>query len=297
MTPRPLVFVSAASSDLASARKIVNESLLKIECTPVEESVSGTEYGRIPELLRRWIDPCQAVIHLVGRDNGGASLPTGQPRRSWTQYEHDYAIEQNKKLYVIVCDESFPYDEAAPQPDDKRELQEVHRETVLKCEFLWIQVTSEEELEDAVIRMKLPLDEVQAELRTRQLRQRWTAGIANVAVVLLLGGVIYGLGLVERKVDEAGERIAQAAEETEQTRKDTEQVKGDTSETKDTVEQIAADTSETKETTAEIKENTEQIKQKTKRTREHYEHAERMRQHIRDKSEVEFKAARERNAK
>ena len=67
----PRVFVSAVSSDLRSARKVVNEALTQIHCLPVEESIAGTEYGRIRELLQRRIDPCDAVIHLVGRDYGG----------------------------------------------------------------------------------------------------------------------------------------------------------------------------------------------------------------------------------
>jgi hypothetical protein len=37
------VFVSAVSSDLQSARQVVNDSLTRIECLPVEESVFGTE--------------------------------------------------------------------------------------------------------------------------------------------------------------------------------------------------------------------------------------------------------------
>lgn len=140
MSPTPRVFVSACSSDLASARTIVNAALTQLECLPIEESVFGTEYGRIHEMQERLIDPCHAVIHLVGRDYGGepdpSEVPNGQPRRSWTQLEYDYAVVQNKKLYVIVCDESFSYDEAEPQPDGERDLQQAHRDAVLKGEFL-----------------------------------------------------------------------------------------------------------------------------------------------------------------
>ena len=75
MSVIPRVFVSAVSSDLPSARKVVNEALTQIDCLPVEESLAGTEYGRIRELLQRWIDPCDAVIHLVGRDYGGEPAP------------------------------------------------------------------------------------------------------------------------------------------------------------------------------------------------------------------------------
>ena len=90
LTPR--VFVSAASSDLRSARQVVNAALTRIECLPIEESVFGTEYGPIRDMLARKIASCQAVIHLVGRDYGGEpapqTLPAGQPLRSWTQTDY-----------------------------------------------------------------------------------------------------------------------------------------------------------------------------------------------------------------
>lgn len=284
MTPRPLVFVSAVSSDLASARRVVVEALHQIECSPVEESLAGTEYGRIQDMLRRWIDPCQAVIHIVGRDYGGepdpASLPETQARRSWTQLEYDYAIEQNKKLYVIVCDDSFPYDESTPEPDDKRELQQAHRQAVLNGEYLWNQVTSEDDLKNAVLRMKLPLEELRAELRRRQVRQRWIASLAAVAVVLLLGGAIYGLG--------------QLAETGEQALQTTEQVKADTDTIKATTDQIESDTTATKKTAEKIKQSTEQVRELWEKPEQL---AERMRQHIRDRSKSKLAAARERKAK
>lgn len=118
MSVLPKVFVSATSSDLGTARDVTVKALNQIDCTPVEQSISGTEYGKIRELLRRWIDPCDAVIHIVGRDYGGEpkydrrprpstdqygkECPTYEERRSWTQMEYDYAIALNNLATLLL---------------------------------------------------------------------------------------------------------------------------------------------------------------------------------------------------
>ena len=196
----PKVFVSAASADLRSAREVVVKALNQIECTPVEQSISGTEYGKIREMQERWIAPCQAVVHVVGPHYGGEpdpdSLPDGQDRRSWTQMEYDYAIEQDKKLYVIVCDESFPFDERdQPERQDKADLQQQHRQSVLASDYLWNTAKDLDELRSRIVELKLPLDELRTELvtvdttvkKTSRKLGRWILGVA--AMVLLSIGI------------------------------------------------------------------------------------------------------------
>ncbi len=198
ITPR--VFVSAVSSDLGSARKMVNDALTRIECLPIEESVFGTEYGPIRDMLQRKIADCQAVIHLVGRGYGGEpdpqTLPTGQPRRSWTQIEYDLAKELGKKLYIIVCDDVFPFDALpSPEPDEKTSLQAKHRQAVLDDQHLWHTVRDADQLRAQVENLKVPLDEVRSELvtvagkveKTGRRLGRWVIGVA--ALVLLSIGI------------------------------------------------------------------------------------------------------------
>ena len=156
----PRVFVSAVSSDLRSAREVISKALTRIDCLPDEESLFATEYGEIRELIARKIDSCQAVIHLVGRDYGGEpdlrTLPAGQPRRSWAQLEYDIAREKSRKLYMLVCDDAYPFDTAAqPEADDKHNVQLAHREAVLADPDLWHTVRTTEELKQAVERMKI----------------------------------------------------------------------------------------------------------------------------------------------
>ena len=211
ITPR--VFVSAASSDLGSARKVVSDALTRIECLPVEESVFGTEYGPIREMLQRKIASCQAVVHLVGRDYGGEpdpqTLPGGQPRRSWTQIEYDLAQQLKKKLYILVCDDAFPFDPRPhPEPDEKAALQTAHREAVLADERLWHTVHDTDELRQQVENLKVPLDEVRDQLRRQQFRHRRQLGIVAAALLLVSVGVIYGLRQLGKKVDETGGQLS-----------------------------------------------------------------------------------------
>jgi tetratricopeptide (TPR) repeat protein len=230
MSVVPRVFVSAVSSDLGTARKVVSEALTQIECLPVEESIAGTSYGRIREFLQRWIDPCDAVIHLVGHDYGGE--PTEGPfseafsddakyrateRRSWTQMEYDYAIEQNKKLYIIVCDDAFPFDPTdEPEPEQKTTLQADHRAAVLDGEHLWHTVKDFDELRRCVERLKLPLDNLRAELRRRQVRQRWFVGAITAAIVLLLVAAVFGLSRLGKKAEETGRDVASVVQDVNQ---------------------------------------------------------------------------------
>ena len=215
----PRVFVSAASSDLRTARTVVNAALTRIECLPIEESVFGTEYGAIRDLLARQIASCQAVIHCVGRDYGGEpdpqSLPAGQPRRSWTQIEYDLARQQNKKLYLLVCDETFPFDQPAPpEADDQRALQQAHRVAVLADTRLSHRVQDTADLRQQVENLKVPLDEVRAELRRQQRRQRWLSGLAVAALVLVLAAVFWRVRRVGEEVGKLPGQIEQAQRDT-----------------------------------------------------------------------------------
>ena len=211
ITPR--VFVSAASSDLGSARKVASDALMRIECLAVEESIFGTEYGVIREMLERKIASCQAVVHLVGRDCGGEpdpqTLPAGQSRRSWTQIEYDLAKQLKKKLYILVCEDAFPFDPRPhPEPDEKAALQIAHRQAVLADVCLWHTVHDTDQLRQQVENLKIPLDEVRDQLRRQQFRYRLQLGIVAAAVLLVSVGVISGLRQLGKKMDKTGGQVA-----------------------------------------------------------------------------------------
>ena len=93
MSAPPKVFISATSGDLGSARKVVEQALLKSQCHPVEQSNFHPDWRTLEDLDRQKIEDCQALIHLVGFRYGAepdpATLPPGTPPRSYTQLEYD----------------------------------------------------------------------------------------------------------------------------------------------------------------------------------------------------------------
>src|SRR4029077_162615 len=112
VTSRPLVFVSAVSRELKSARQLVANTLTFLGHQPVWQEIFGTESGDLRAILRQQIDHCKGVVQLVGQCYGaeppGADEQFG--RVSYTQYEALYARERGKKVWYLFIDESFPID-------------------------------------------------------------------------------------------------------------------------------------------------------------------------------------------
>src|SRR6266852_4616807 len=112
VSPRPLIFISAVSRELRSARQLVANTLTFLGYQPVWQDIFGTESGDLRALLRQQIDQCQGVVQLVGQCYG-AEPPTIDPqfgRVSYTQYEALYARQRGKKVWYLFIDEHFPRD-------------------------------------------------------------------------------------------------------------------------------------------------------------------------------------------
>jgi hypothetical protein len=60
MAARKEVFISATSTDLGSYRQVVKDALLTLGAHPIDRLPQASD------LLARRLDPCDAVIHLVG---------------------------------------------------------------------------------------------------------------------------------------------------------------------------------------------------------------------------------------
>jgi tetratricopeptide (TPR) repeat protein len=94
MSIRKEVFISATSADLGSYRQVAKDALLTLGAHPVEEQNFSTDYRELHTLLARRLDPCDAMIHLVGFHYGGEpNRSPNIPRRSWTQWEYYCAAE------------------------------------------------------------------------------------------------------------------------------------------------------------------------------------------------------------
>ena len=164
----PLVFISAVSGDLRSARDIVKNGLLTIGCHPIVQEHFEPGYQTVKNMLRTKVEQCQAVIHLIGNHYGGepdpASLPPGTPRRSWTQIEYDLARELGMKTYVFIFDDSYPFDPAFRESKEERELQQAHRKQILNGEYLYNEVRTPDELARRVIELRLEAAELREQL-------------------------------------------------------------------------------------------------------------------------------------
>jgi hypothetical protein len=75
MGTRKEVFISATSADLGSYRQVAKETVLTLGAHPIEETNFPTDYRELQALLARRLDPCDAIIHLVGFYYGGRAAP------------------------------------------------------------------------------------------------------------------------------------------------------------------------------------------------------------------------------
>src|SRR4051812_10013326 len=134
MLIKPAVFISS-TGDLRSARDLVGKVLHSMGYEPVWQDIEPTDGGDLLDVLRRWMDPCQLMIQLVGR-RYGAEPPAGhQPpefgRVSFTQYEALYFERTlGRKVIYLLLDPSFPTDPASPEPPDRVALQAMYRQQI-----------------------------------------------------------------------------------------------------------------------------------------------------------------------
>ena len=206
MSPRPLVFISAVSKELRSARQLVANTLMFLGYEPTWQEIFGTESGDLRGVLRDRIDQCNGVVQIVGMCYGTepSDVDAEFGRISYTQYEASYARKQGKKIWYLLIDESFPVDPCPAEPEELRQLQAAYRRRLQTDAHLFHPLTSRESLEMSVLKLRDDLA-----LLRRGVKQWATA----VAIMLLLS-VGMGLWLLRgqrktaREIGEAKEAVA-----------------------------------------------------------------------------------------
>src|SRR3989442_12658297 len=125
MTPRPLIFISAVTRELKSARQLVANTLTFLGYQPVWQEIFGTESGDLRALLRQQIDQCKGLVQLVGQCYGAEAPAPDEAfgRVSYTQYEALYARQRGKKVWYLFIDERFPTERCDAEPEELRSLQ------------------------------------------------------------------------------------------------------------------------------------------------------------------------------
>jgi hypothetical protein len=213
----PPVFISASSGDLKSVREAVKVALLTLGYFPVEQAHFGPEPRTLVELLRKKIAGSAAVIHIVGERYGAEpeQVAPGQPRRSYTQLEYEFARELKKPLYIFVCGEDFPYDANVPEPDEVRQLQAEHRRRVLGSGQHYHLVSDFPQLDQRVRELQFRIEQAEGMAIGAKRRTSW----AIAGTVLALLGLGLGGWWFTRRADVQQQQIAEVRNDLEKYRR------------------------------------------------------------------------------
>ena len=179
MSPRPVIFISAVSKELRSARQLVANTLTFLGYEPEWQDIFGTEQGDLRAMLRRRVDASKGVLQLVG-ECYGAEPPTPDEqfgRVSYTQYEALYAISKGKKVWYLFLDDQFPVDAHEKETEEQEKLQRDYRARLQSESHLYHPLTSKEGLEASVLKLRDDLT------RLRRGVRRWASAVATLLVL------------------------------------------------------------------------------------------------------------------
>ncbi len=162
MSPRPIIFISAVSSELREQRELVAEILRFLGCDPIIQDEFETGTGNIGKMLSEKLEPCHGLIQLVGHAHGSlvkdARLVSDQI--SYTHFEADYAEKHDKFVcYILLADTWRPALLAAggtplgPEDGDLAEDQRTYRRKIKRSPNLYHTAADEKDLQIAIYRL------------------------------------------------------------------------------------------------------------------------------------------------
>jgi hypothetical protein len=170
MAMRKEVFISATSADLGTYRQVAKEAVLTLGAHPIEEKNFPTDYRELQALLARRLEPCDAIVHLVGFYYGGEpNAPPDTPRRSWTQWEYYRAVqgEGHKPVYRFLARENCHFDAQPTEDEERQRLQLEHRDHLRTLSGpIYYEFSTPEELRVLI----LSIDELRELVRPRRAR-------------------------------------------------------------------------------------------------------------------------------
>jgi hypothetical protein len=205
VTPRSLIFISAVSRELRSARQLVANTLTFLGYEPVWQDIFATEGGDLREVLRARINQCNGVVQLVGQYYG-AEPPTSDQefgRVSYTQYEALYGRKHGKKVWYLFIDETFPRDPCEEEAAELQQLQAAYRRRLQSDTHVFHPLTSNEALEASVLKLRDDLS------RLRRGAKQWA--VVVIALLLFLVGAVVWLLQAQRHqtgvIQKQGEQV------------------------------------------------------------------------------------------
>ena len=208
---KPRIFISAVSSELRTIRGLVSNVLERLGYEPVRQDIFGTKSGDLRQALRETIDDCDGLVQIVGHGYGAEPpLELIDPtfgRVSYTQFEFLYALQKQKKTWLIYAGEACTRDTPLDQLDlprdtahhpapatyqaERRVLQDAWRQRWKGAgetpeSHLRYPAASDMELELKIERLREEFSELRRGFRRWQ---KWMLGIG--AAVLVLLGVMF----------------------------------------------------------------------------------------------------------
>jgi tetratricopeptide (TPR) repeat protein len=199
VTVRPIIFISAVSRELRSARQLVANTLQLLGYEPDWQDIFGTEEGELRGMIRRRIDASAGVVQLVGQCYGTEPPTIDEQfgRVSYTQYEALYAKQRGKKVWYLLLDSDFTADPHDAEPEELRALQTAYRQRVGKSDQLYYPLGSSDALEAKVLKLR---DELAA---LRRRGKQWAFGVIAllILIVALVGWLVQRQDTLSDKMD------------------------------------------------------------------------------------------------
>lgn len=175
------IFISAADSELKSARQRVADLLSSAGYQAVWEEITANDTIDSCAAIRNKIEGARAVVQLVGHSYGREpAKPDIQfGRTSYAQYEGLYAKQCGKKVFHLFVGEKFPFDCSGEENDTLRKLQSAYRNRLqLVDPHLFESIDDEAGLERAVLKLIETLN-----IARRRDRNHRLVGIAALLIV------------------------------------------------------------------------------------------------------------------
>lgn len=173
MGPRPVIFISAVSQELKSARDLVARTLIHLDYEAKWQDIAPSETGDLRSVLRKWVDGSAGVIQLVGHRYGfEPPTPDAQfGRCSYTQYEALYARQQGKPVWYLLLTPEHPTENPADEAAELADLQRLYRQSFGKTTHLYHPSHSLDRTENIIL--KFPKD-------VAGLRAEWERWLRSV---------------------------------------------------------------------------------------------------------------------
>ena len=155
MTSHPALFVSAVSSELKTARKLVADTLRSLDIEVEVQEIFNVPTGDLRGAIREKIDRCHGVIQLVGQRYGfePPSFEKLFDSYSYTQFEARYAVEKDQPVWFLILDKDFPSDTAEEETAGKRAFQDAWRENIRKSGHVYEGLGELKDVENRALRI------------------------------------------------------------------------------------------------------------------------------------------------